>query len=64
LKREVRRFVVRRFPYVVLIANIDGERRVIAVMHGHQEPRSWRGRVRGDCAPVRAFPLAMAAQRS
>lgn len=46
LKREVRRFVVRRFPYVVLIANIDGERRVIAVMHGHQAPSYWRGRVR------------------
>jgi plasmid stabilization system protein ParE len=42
---EVRRFVVRRFPYVVVVAKIGDERKVIAIMHGHQAPGYWRERL-------------------
>lgn len=36
--RDVRRFVVRRFPYVIVTALVAGTRAVIAVAHGHRRP--------------------------
>lgn len=41
--RDVRRFVVRRFPYSVITAIMDGER---AVVHGRRDPEYWHDRVR------------------
>jgi plasmid stabilization system protein ParE len=45
LDGEVRRSLVRRFPYWVLYAEDDGGILVVAVMHLHREPGYWKGRV-------------------
>lgn len=45
LDGEVRRSLVRRFPYGVLYAEDDGGILVVAVMHLHREPGYWKGRV-------------------
>lgn len=39
-----RRFVVRRFPYVVVYGILPNSIRVIAVGHGKQRPGYWRSR--------------------
>ena len=44
--RDVRRFVVRRFPYLVVTAIVSGERAVVAVAHGRRRPGYWRDRVK------------------
>ena len=43
---EVRRFVVRRFPYSVVVAMVSGQPTVIAVAHGRREPGYWRARLK------------------
>lgn len=40
---EVRRLVVRRFPYAVYFREVGDEVLVLAV-HGRQAPRRWQGR--------------------
>ena len=40
---EVRRLVVRRFPYAVYFREVGDEVLVLAV-HGRQDPRRWQGR--------------------
>lgn len=45
LDGDVRRALVRRFPYGVLYSEEQGEILVITVMNLHREPGSWRGRV-------------------
>ena len=40
---EVRRLVVRRFPYAVYSREVGDEVLVLAV-HGRQAPRRWQGR--------------------
>ena len=45
-KRDVRRFVVRRFPYLVITAMVSGRRAVVAVAHGHRQPGYWRDRLK------------------
>jgi len=42
---DVRRFIVRRFPYVVVTARIAGERAVVAVAHSRRRPGYWRSRL-------------------
>jgi toxin ParE1/3/4 len=44
--RDVRRFVVRRFPYVVVTAIIAGQRAVVAVAHDRRRPGYWRDRLK------------------
>ena len=44
--RDVRRFVVRRFPYLVITAIVLDERAVVAVAHGRRRPGYWRDRLR------------------
>ena len=44
-ERDVRRFLLRRFPYTVVTAIVDGRRAVVAVAHGSREPGYWRDRV-------------------
>lgn len=46
LNRDVRRFVVRRFPYLVVAGLVGGERAVLAVAHGHRKPGYWLDRVK------------------
>lgn len=43
---DVRRFMVRTFPYIVVTALIDGERTVVAVSHASRKPGHWHDRVR------------------
>ena len=42
---EIRRSLVRRFPYGVLYSEEDDGILIIAVMHLHREPGYWKGRV-------------------
>ena len=44
-EHDVRRFVLRRFPYSVITALIDGQRVVVAVAHGRRRPGYWRDRL-------------------
>lgn len=44
-ERDVRRFVVRRFPYLVVTALVAGERAVVAIAHTHRRPGYWRTRL-------------------
>ncbi|MCB9762430.1 MAG: type II toxin-antitoxin system RelE/ParE family toxin [Alphaproteobacteria bacterium] len=43
---EVRRVIVRRFPYGVFYVVEDGELVVLAVAHGRREPGYWLSRRR------------------
>lgn len=44
LEGEVRRALVRRFPYGVLYSENEGALLLIAVMNLHREPSYWKGR--------------------
>ncbi len=44
-ERDVRRFVVRVFPYSVVTALVSGQRAVVAVAHGRRDPLYWRDRL-------------------
>jgi len=41
---EIRRALVRRFPYGVLYSEEEGTLLVVAVMNLHREPGYWKGR--------------------
>jgi hypothetical protein len=41
---EVRRLVVRRFPYAVYFREVGDELLVLAI-HGRQDPRRWQARI-------------------
>jgi plasmid stabilization system protein ParE len=43
--QDVRKAVVRKFPYVVLYKEEAGEVIVIAVFHSKRDPTIWQGRV-------------------
>jgi plasmid stabilization system protein ParE len=45
LEGEVRRSLLRRFPYGVLYSEGDDEILIVAVMHLHRDPDYWKGRV-------------------
>ena len=42
--RDVRRALVRRFPYVVFYRFLGEAIHVLAVMHGHRDPELWKSR--------------------
>ncbi|EAW34665.1 type II toxin-antitoxin system RelE/ParE family toxin [Lyngbya sp. PCC 8106] len=42
--RDVRRAVVRRFPYAIYYRIISSRVIVIAVFHGRRDPKSWQKR--------------------
>jgi toxin ParE1/3/4 len=42
---DVRMFIVRRFPYVVITALVNEQRVVIAVAHTSRTPGYWRDRL-------------------
>lgn len=44
--REIRRFVMRRFPFAVVYYVDDDIVRIVAVAHGRQKPGYWRSRAR------------------
>jgi plasmid stabilization system protein ParE len=43
---QVRRMVLRGFPYALLYVASKDEVNVIACVHGRRDPKRWRGRVR------------------
>ncbi len=43
--REVRRVLLRRFPYAVYFVTRDRTVQVIACMHVRRDPRGWKTRV-------------------
>jgi plasmid stabilization system protein ParE len=44
-KHDVRQFVAKRFPYIVVTALVAEERLVVAVAHTSRAPRYWRERL-------------------
>jgi toxin ParE1/3/4 len=44
---EVRRVILRRFPYALFYVVSGGEINIVACFHGHRDPRSLRARVSG-----------------
>lgn len=44
LDGEIRRALVRRFPYGVLYSEEEGALLILAVMNLHREPGYWKGR--------------------
>ena len=45
LEGDVRRSLVRRFPYGVLYSEEKGEIFIVAVMHLHRKPGYWKRRI-------------------
>lgn len=43
--RQVRRALLRRFPYAVYFVSTAGGIRVVACMHAKRDPRRWQRRV-------------------
>ncbi|MFI5402944.1 MAG: type II toxin-antitoxin system RelE/ParE family toxin [Planctomycetota bacterium] len=46
-KRNVRKFLLARFPYAVYYVPREDEILVLAVAHGSRRPGYWRGRLGG-----------------
>lgn len=44
--REIRRYLVHRFPYGLIYRISDHKIQIIAVMHLRRHPDYWRGRIR------------------
>jgi len=44
-QRNVRAFVLSRFPYTVVTAIVSGRRAVVAVAHHHRRPGYWGDRI-------------------
>jgi toxin ParE1/3/4 len=42
---SLRRYLVRRFPFVIWVAEDRSERRVVAVAHASRRPGYWRDRL-------------------
>ena len=42
---ETRRYLVKRFPYLVYVATVHGRREVIAIAHASRRPGYWRDRL-------------------
>jgi plasmid stabilization system protein ParE len=41
---DLRRSIVRKFPYGIFYRTVDEVVRVVAIMHLHRDPESWRRR--------------------
>lgn len=44
--RDVRAFVLSRFPYTLVTAIVTGRRAVVALAHHHRHPGYWKVRVK------------------
>jgi plasmid stabilization system protein ParE len=43
--RDIRRAVVRRFPYTIYYRLVSSRLIVTAVFHGHRNPKAWQTRI-------------------
>ena len=43
---ETRRFLVKRFPYLVYVARIGDRRQIVAIAHASRRPGYWRDRLK------------------
>ena len=43
--RDIRRVLVRTFPYAVFYREVADHVRVIAIVHQHRDPKSWQRRL-------------------
>ncbi len=43
---SVRRFVVKRFPFVVLVTTVDGVTKVVGITHARRRPGYWLDRIK------------------
>jgi len=46
IEEEIRRFLVRRFPYGILYAERDDALFIVAIMHLHRDPDYWKHRIK------------------
>jgi len=46
IEKDIRRSLLRRFPYGLLYAEENQELFIVAVMHLHREPDYWKHRMR------------------
>jgi toxin ParE1/3/4 len=44
VRRDTRRALLRRFPYIVYYRDLPGVVAVVACVHGHRDPRHWQSR--------------------
>jgi plasmid stabilization system protein ParE len=44
--REVRRLVMKRFPYLIYFIELDEYIRIVSVFHAKRNPRIWKRRVK------------------
>lgn len=45
LEEDMRRSLVRRFPFGIIYAALDEELFIVAVMHLHRDPDYWKQRI-------------------
>jgi plasmid stabilization system protein ParE len=45
IEGDIRKAVLRRFPYVILFRALEHEVVVIACFHGRRDPDEWRTRI-------------------
>ena len=48
LSKHTRRCISHRFSYAVIYQILNGDVLIVAVMHLHRDPHSWRGRAPND----------------
>jgi plasmid stabilization system protein ParE len=41
---EARRALGKRFPYMLVFFVLEGRARIVAVLHQHQDPETWKSR--------------------
>jgi len=44
-KLNVRRLLLRKFPYAIVYMESEGEILIVAIAHGHRKPGYWRERL-------------------
>ena len=45
IRADVRRSILKRFPYVIYFRALRDEVLILAVMHGRRHPRRWKSRL-------------------
>lgn len=43
---EIRKYVVKRFPFIVLVADVEGVTKVVGITHARRRPGYWLDRIK------------------